>query len=147
VPLIACAGQGDLFGATGNVADVVLACNFYPNDDSPDIEAEVRRYADLLADRGLPLLITETNRRLDVDLPASEAGYLLRPEGVQVRVTAWSSAECIGRVWTGERPAFGGGDPDVLWIPPGWAGLTLLVTGMAGPVEPELRRLRLDSAT
>ena len=63
VPLIACAGQGDLFGATGDVQDVVPACNFYPNDDSPHIEAEVRRYAALLADRGLPLLITETNRR------------------------------------------------------------------------------------
>ncbi|TCC57559.1 beta-galactosidase [Kribbella pittospori] len=84
---------------------------------------------------------------LDVDLPATESGYLLRPEGVQVRVTAWSSGECIGRVWTGERPAFAGGDPDVLWIPPAWAGLTLLVTGMAGPAEPELRRLRLEPAT
>ena len=81
---------------------------------------------------------------LDVELPASDTGYLLRPEGVQVRVTAWSSGECIGRVWVGDRPAFSGGDPDVLWIPPGWSGLTLLVTGVAGPAEPELRRLRLE---
>ena len=63
VPLIACAGQGDLSGATGDVEGVVPAFNFYPNDDSPYIEAEVRRYAELLADRGLPLLVTETNRR------------------------------------------------------------------------------------
>ncbi|GAA4699264.1 beta-galactosidase [Phytohabitans rumicis] len=63
VPLIACSGQGDLTGATGDVAGVVPACNFYPDDDSPHIEAEVRRYAHLLAERGLPLLITETNRR------------------------------------------------------------------------------------
>ena len=62
VPLIACAGQGDLAGATGNVAGLVPACNFYPDDDSPDIEADVRHYAHLLADRGLPLLVTETNR-------------------------------------------------------------------------------------
>ena len=62
VPLIACAGQGDLAGATGDVAGVVPACNFYPDDDSPDIEAEVRHYAELLAARGLPLLVTETNR-------------------------------------------------------------------------------------
>jgi len=62
VPLIACAGQGDLAGATGDVAGIVPACNFYPDDDSPDIEAEVRHYANLLADRGLPLLVTETNR-------------------------------------------------------------------------------------
>ncbi|GLI00154.1 beta-galactosidase [Phytohabitans aurantiacus] len=63
VPMIACAGQGDLAGATGDVAGVVPACNFYPDDDSPHIEGEVRRYAGLLADRGLPLLVTETNRR------------------------------------------------------------------------------------
>ncbi len=62
VPLIACAGQGDLAGATGDVDDVLVACNFYPDDASPAIEAEVRRYADVLAERGLPLLITETNR-------------------------------------------------------------------------------------
>ncbi|MCW6004903.1 beta-galactosidase [Micromonospora sp. CPCC 205371] len=63
VPMIACAGQGDLAGATGDVSGVVPACNFYPDDDSPHIEGEVRRYAGLLADRGLPLLVTETNRR------------------------------------------------------------------------------------
>ncbi|WP_030043424.1 beta-galactosidase, partial [Streptomyces resistomycificus] len=63
VPLIACAGQGDIEGATGDVQGVVPACNFYPDDDSPDIEPEVRRYAQLLAERDLPLLITETNRR------------------------------------------------------------------------------------
>ena len=63
VPLIACSGQGDLAGATGDVDEVVPACNFYPDDDSPDIEAEVRRYAALVAERGVPLLVTETNRR------------------------------------------------------------------------------------
>ncbi|MEJ3747353.1 beta-galactosidase [Actinomycetes bacterium KLBMP 9797] len=63
VPLIACAGQGDLAGATGDVAGVIPACNFYPDDDSPHIEAEVGRYTQLLAGRGLPLLVTETNRR------------------------------------------------------------------------------------
>ena len=42
VPLIACAGQGDLAGATGNLAGLVPAGNFYPDDDSPDLEAEVR---------------------------------------------------------------------------------------------------------
>ncbi|MCC3761960.1 beta-galactosidase [Glycomyces sp. TRM65418] len=62
VPLIACAGQGDLFGATGGVEGVAPAFNFYPDDRSAFIEPEVRRYADLVADRGLPLLITETNR-------------------------------------------------------------------------------------
>lgn len=62
VPLIACAGQGDLVGATGGVEGVAPAFNFYPDDRSAFVEPEVRRYADLAAERGLPLLVTETNR-------------------------------------------------------------------------------------
>jgi len=62
VPLVACAGQGDLNGATGGVEGVAPAFNFYPDDRSPFIEPEVRRYADLVSAKGLPLLITETNR-------------------------------------------------------------------------------------
>ena len=62
VPLVACAGQGDLQGATGEVEGVIPAFNFYPADDSPDIETEVRHYAELARDRGVPLLVTETNR-------------------------------------------------------------------------------------
>jgi beta-galactosidase len=62
VPLIACAGQGDLTGATGDVDGVVPAFNFYPDDRSRFVEPEVRRYADLVAGRGEPLLVTETNR-------------------------------------------------------------------------------------
>jgi hypothetical protein len=81
---------------------------------------------------------------LDVELPSLQNGSVVRPEGTQVRVTGWASGECIGRVWTGERPAFSGGDPDVLWIPPGWSGLTLLVRGVDGPGTPELRTLRVD---
>jgi beta-galactosidase len=83
---------------------------------------------------------------LDVHLPASEKGFVLRPEGNQVRVTGWASGECVGRVWLGDRPTFSGGDPDVLWIPPGWSGLTLLVRGHGGPATPELSALRFDSA-
>ena len=62
VPVIACAGQGDLAGATGGVPAVVPAANFYPDDSSPDIEAEVLAYQRELAARGIPLLVTETNR-------------------------------------------------------------------------------------
>ncbi|OJX97659.1 MAG: hypothetical protein BGO96_11915 [Micrococcales bacterium 73-15] len=62
LPLIACAGQGDLHGATGDAEGVVPACNFYPDDSSPHVEQEVRRYRALLAERDLPLLVTETNR-------------------------------------------------------------------------------------
>ncbi|MFC3495303.1 beta-galactosidase [Glycomyces rhizosphaerae] len=62
VPLVACAGQGDLIGSTGGVEGVAPAFNFYPDDRSPFVEAEVRRYADLVGAKGLPLLVTETNR-------------------------------------------------------------------------------------
>ncbi len=62
VPLIACAGQGDMMGATGGVDGVVPTFNFYPDDDWTDIEPLVRRYTEMLAERGLPLLVTETNR-------------------------------------------------------------------------------------
>ncbi|MFK4089566.1 beta-galactosidase [Kribbella sp. NPDC020789] len=84
---------------------------------------------------------------LDVDVDDGKEGYVLGFDGNQVRVTAWSGGECIGRVWLGDRPAFSGGDPDRLWIPPGWTGLTLLVRGLAGPQPPELRRLRLEHPT
>ncbi|MEU3088992.1 beta-galactosidase [Streptomyces massasporeus] len=83
---------------------------------------------------------------LDVDLPPSHDGLLLRPDGTQIRLTGWAGGECVGRVWVGDRPDFSGGDADVLWIPPGWSGLTLLVRGAAGPEAPELRVLRLESA-
>ena len=62
VPVIACAGQGDLSAATGDVPGVVPAANFYPDDASPDIEAEVLAYQRELAARDLPLMVTETNR-------------------------------------------------------------------------------------
>jgi hypothetical protein len=83
---------------------------------------------------------------LDVDLPTSHGGLLLRPDGTQIRVTGWAGGECVGRVWAGDRPDFSGGDANVLWIPPGWSGLTLLVRGAAGPEVPELRVLRLESS-
>ncbi len=83
---------------------------------------------------------------LDVDLPASHDGLLLRPDGTQVRVTGWAGGECVGRVWAGARPDFSGGDANVLWIPPGWSGLALLVRGAAGPEVPELRTLWLESS-
>lgn len=63
VPVVACSGQGDLQGATGDVDGVVPACNFYPDDSSPAVETEVLHYTRELASRGLPLLVTETNRR------------------------------------------------------------------------------------
>lgn len=90
---------------------------------------------------------------LDVDLPLSDDGFLVRLDGEQIRVTGWAAGECVGRVWVGhgdgdgegDRPVFSGGDSNILWIPAGWSGLTLLVRGAAGPGNPELRTLRLES--
>ncbi|MFC5447782.1 beta-galactosidase [Paenibacillus aestuarii] len=62
VPLIACAGQGGLLEASGFVEQVVPTCNFYPNDRDPVFVEKVRTYQARLAERGYPLLVTETNR-------------------------------------------------------------------------------------
>lgn len=62
VPLIACAGQGDLARASGEVSGVVPAANFYPADSWLGIESTVEVYQRWLAGRGLPLMVTETNR-------------------------------------------------------------------------------------
>jgi hypothetical protein len=83
---------------------------------------------------------------LDVDLPAGDEDCLVRIDGSQLRVTGWAAGECLGRIWAGDRPRFSGGDPDVLWVPAGWSGLTLLLRGVAGPATPELRRLWLGSS-
>lgn len=62
VPVIGCAGQGDLAGATGGAAEVVPTVNLYPDDSSVTFDEETRHYAGVLAGRDLPLLVTETNR-------------------------------------------------------------------------------------
>lgn len=62
VPIIACAGQGDLHGASGDAEGVVPTVNLYPSDESTTFDAEARHYAAELSSRDLPLLVTETNR-------------------------------------------------------------------------------------
>ncbi len=62
VPLIACAGQGGLYEASGFAEGVVPTCNFYPNDTDPEFEEKVLQYTQLLGERNLPLMVTETNR-------------------------------------------------------------------------------------
>ena len=62
VPIIACAGQGELAGASGDAPAVVPTVNLYPDDAAPSFDEETRHYARALAERDLPLMVTETNR-------------------------------------------------------------------------------------
>ncbi|MGO2537501.1 MAG: beta-galactosidase, partial [Brachybacterium tyrofermentans] len=62
VPIIGCAGQGELAGATGDADGVVPTVNLYPSDASRTFDEEARHYASTLEERGLPLMVTETNR-------------------------------------------------------------------------------------
>ncbi|MBO4207002.1 beta-galactosidase [Micromonospora echinofusca] len=62
VPLVACAGQGDIARAAGGLADVVAAVNLYPSDDAPDMEQHAAYFEAALRKQDLPMLVTETNR-------------------------------------------------------------------------------------
>ncbi|MBK8050395.1 MAG: beta-galactosidase [Anaerolineales bacterium] len=62
VPLVACAGQGDIPGATGNVGGIAPTCNVYFDPRDPMVEARVRHYDAILREQGYPLCIIETNR-------------------------------------------------------------------------------------
>ncbi|MBT1172778.1 beta-galactosidase [Bifidobacterium sp. MA2] len=62
VPIVACAGQGDMARAFGGADGVVPAVNLYADDDGVDMDAHVRYYR-AAADRyDAPLIVTETNR-------------------------------------------------------------------------------------
>lgn len=62
VPIIACAGQGELRGASGDAEGVVPTVNLYPSDTSSTFDEEARYYTQVLTERELPLMVTETNR-------------------------------------------------------------------------------------
>ena len=62
VPIIACAGQGDISRATGDAEGVIPAVNLYPDDGASTVESTARYAEAALRARGLPLLVTETNR-------------------------------------------------------------------------------------
>ena len=62
VPIIACAGQGDLEGAYGYTPGVAPAYNIYPNDNSADIDEHTRYHRRVLDNLKTPFIVTETNR-------------------------------------------------------------------------------------
>ena len=62
VPIVACAGQGDIERAFGGAAGVTPAVNLYADDNGVDMDAHIRYYR-AAADRyDVPLIVTETNR-------------------------------------------------------------------------------------
>jgi beta-galactosidase len=62
VPCIACAGQGDLYGAWAQVEGIIPAMNLYLDSKLPDMEQELEYYYKQLQDMDVPLLVTETGR-------------------------------------------------------------------------------------
>lgn len=62
IPIIACAGQGDMSRACGDVAGVTPTVNLYPNDDSIDVDSSTRYYKQACNKYDIPLIVTETNR-------------------------------------------------------------------------------------
>jgi beta-galactosidase len=62
VPIIACAGQGDLRGAGFGAPGVHPAFNIYPDDMSADVDKHVRYHRRVLDRENEPFIVTETNR-------------------------------------------------------------------------------------
>lgn len=62
VPLISCAGQGDMMRAFGGAEGVAPAVNLYPGDGDVDVDAQVRYYREASDAHGVPMVVTETNR-------------------------------------------------------------------------------------
>ena len=62
VPLIACAGECDVQGCSGYVEDIYPAFNAYSDDYFAHLETQLHHMRELAAQRGGPLMITETNR-------------------------------------------------------------------------------------
>ena len=62
VPLISCAGQGDMLRAFGGAEDVSPAVNIYPGDNDVDVDAQVRFYRRASDAHDVPTIVTETNR-------------------------------------------------------------------------------------
>lgn len=87
VPIVVCAGQGDMTRAGADAATVAPAVNLYPDDDDPDFDRQVRYYRLAASRRGAPLVVTETNRvhRTLRRLVGSGAAFI----GPYLQVSGW----------------------------------------------------------
>ncbi len=62
VPVTACIGKGDLYGAVGGVDGILPTLNLYPEDREPGIEEGLLRVVSDFTNRNLPVIVTETGR-------------------------------------------------------------------------------------
>lgn len=93
VPLIACAGQGDLRGATGGVPGILPTVNIYTDDADPGVEQRAFLFSQRMQPHGHPLMVTETNRthfflRRLISAGAKLVGPYLQTGGVNFGFTA-----------------------------------------------------------
>ena len=66
VPLFACAGQGDIKRSGGLTKGVIPSYNFYPSLTDETFDHTLSQYAAFLKEKGLPFLISETDRKHSV---------------------------------------------------------------------------------
>lgn len=62
IPIMACAGQGDVSGATGYIEDVVPALNVYLGNYNSKFACVINHVKKLCSKLNSPLLVTETDR-------------------------------------------------------------------------------------
>jgi len=63
VPLFACAGQGDIKRSGGLTKGVIPTYNFYPSLSDGTFDYTLSQYAKYMQKKGLPFLISETDRK------------------------------------------------------------------------------------
>ena len=63
VPLFTCAGQGDIKRSGGLTDGVIPAYNFYPTFSDPAFDYNLSLYSKYIQKKGLPFMISETDRK------------------------------------------------------------------------------------
>ena len=109
-PTITCSGQGDITRSNGDVPGVVPAVNIYPDDEGTVVEDITGHYAGLLRERGLPLIITESNRLHRTIRRMILAGA--RFVGPYLQASSWNYDMCTSTNSWGEPYAFMSSDYD-----------------------------------
>lgn len=107
VPIVACAGQGDLARAVGRDGDILPAVNLYPDDGSTDVEAQVAYYRRAFERMQSPFIVTETNRKHRTLKRLIGGG--VRFAGPYLQVSGWN--------FGGRASVLNWGDPEAFMSP------------------------------